>query len=302
MYEDEMGPDDVLLLIKQGEGELVEWKDSRILTNPAKLARSMTALANHKGGLILIGVKDDGTIEGMEYKKGHEEYIMNVAAEKCDPPIRPQFRRVIIPNEGSVYVIKIVRKESDVRHGVKTKDGLVYPTRVGSTIREITPLEHGGSRAKGVKTEPYTESERGFLFITEKLVSYVSKKRHWSLVKTMLVLVVIGIISLSVSFLFLFGGMWGVPGLPLTYPLWGHVPIIIGLAVGFYFCISVPTIAKNTTCPTCKAVFKYRKRRTEVLNKRRKSKELEEWTVRILRHCDACGYENEEVEYEDHEI
>ena len=80
--QDDMSSDEVLQLIKQGEGELIEWKDSRILNNPIKLARSMAALANHKGGLILIGVKDDGTIEGMEYEKGHEEYIMNVAAEK----------------------------------------------------------------------------------------------------------------------------------------------------------------------------------------------------------------------------
>jgi hypothetical protein len=302
MYEDEIGPDDVLLLIKQGEGELIEWKDSRILTSPAKLARSMVAMANHKGGLILIGVKDDGTIEGMEYKKGHEEYIMNVATEKCSPPVRPKFRRVTIPNQGSVYVIKIVRKENEVRHGVKTKDGLVYPIRVGSTIREMSPLELSGSPTKGVKIKPYTPEEKGFLFITEGLVSFISRKRNWSLVKTMLVLVATGILLISVSMLFLFGGSYGVPGFPLTYPWWGYIFILVGLVVGIYFCFSIPTIMKDTNCPACKAVFQYKKKRSEVLNKRRKSKELEEWTVRNFYHCDACGYENEVDEFEEHDI
>jgi len=302
MYEHEINSDEVLQLIKQGESELVEWKDSRILNNPLKLAKSMVAMANHKGGLILIGVKDDGTIEGMKYKKGHEEHIMNIAAENCNPPIRPQFIRVSVPDKGPVYVIRIIKRKDEVHHGVKTKDGLVYPIRVGSTIREMSPLEFKGSSTKGVKIEPYSLSDKGILFISERLVSSLSRKYNWGLVKAMLVLVVIGVISMSVSLLFLFGGMYGILGLPLTYPSWGYILILIGLGVGIYLCLSIPAIAINTTCPACKAFFKYKKVRSVVLHKRRKNRDVEEWTVRNLYHCDACGYEIEKDEYEEHEI
>lgn len=45
---------DILRLIEQGEGTKLEWKDSRVLDNPFKLAKSMTAMANQDGGIILI--------------------------------------------------------------------------------------------------------------------------------------------------------------------------------------------------------------------------------------------------------
>ena len=221
----------------------------------------------------------------------------------CNPPIRPQFRRVVIPDEGSVYVIKIVRRDGEVRHGVKTKNRVSIPNKsLVRTIREMSPLELSKSPTKGVKIQPYTSEEKGFLFITERLVSSISRKYSWSLVKTTLVLVVIGAISMSISLLFLFGGMYGILGLPLTYPWWGYILILTGLALGIYLCLSIPTIARDTTCPACKAFFKYKKIRSVVLSKRRKSRDVEEWKVHNLYHCDACGYEVEEDEYEEHDI
>ena len=95
---------------------------------------------NAEGGILLIGIKDDKTIEGMKAKKGHEEHIMNVASDKCDPRLAPNFQKVTILRKGDVYVIRVLERQGPY-HAVKTKDGYKFFTRVGSTIREISPSE-----------------------------------------------------------------------------------------------------------------------------------------------------------------
>ena len=59
----------LLEIIAQGENNQLEFKDSRILKDPFKLAKSMAAMANARGGMILVGVKDGGSIEGLRFQK-----------------------------------------------------------------------------------------------------------------------------------------------------------------------------------------------------------------------------------------
>jgi hypothetical protein len=292
--------DKVLALIKQGEGELIEWKDSRILKDAFKLARSISALSNQKGGFVLIGVKDDGIIEGLKFKKEHEEHIMNIASENCSPPIRPHFESVTIPEKGDVYVIKIIRKEKDVFHGVKTRDGLVYFIRVGSTIREIQPHELSRGGKKGMKIAPYAPSEKGLLFLTDKLVTGISARKKWSFKKTIRVLTTIGASFIIGSMTLLLAAIYGKLGIPLTnFPTWAYVVIVIWLASGI-FLISASQIASETKCPACGEYFKFKKVESEILGKRTIDEGTEEWKVRNLYRCENCEHEHEETVYEEH--
>ncbi len=126
-------------LMREGEGQVTEFKTIDILSDPIHLAKEMVALANSLGGIILFGIHDDGTYEGMKADKGHELHIMNVARDRCDPPINPTFTKVTTA-KGDVYVLKI-RRYKTFPHAVKTKDGRVYFIRVGTTVREATPME-----------------------------------------------------------------------------------------------------------------------------------------------------------------
>jgi predicted HTH transcriptional regulator len=53
----------VRALIRQGEGAQVEFK--RTITHLPKIAKTITALANNRGGVILIGVEDNKAIVGV---------------------------------------------------------------------------------------------------------------------------------------------------------------------------------------------------------------------------------------------
>jgi ATP-dependent DNA helicase RecG len=95
-------------LLKQREDITIDFKKSDILSKKEKLARLMVAFANTIGGKIIIGVDDKKKIEGMSEKTGHEEYIMNIARDKIDPPISPEFETINIGGS-SVYVITVQR-------------------------------------------------------------------------------------------------------------------------------------------------------------------------------------------------
>ena len=72
-------------LIRQGENETLDFKHS--ITDSAKIARSLVAFANTNGGKLLIGVKDNGTISGIQTEE--EFYMVQAAAQlHCKPEIR----------------------------------------------------------------------------------------------------------------------------------------------------------------------------------------------------------------------
>jgi len=126
-------------LIAQKEGQTVDFKKSEILSDPTKLAILMTAFANSAGGRILLGVCNDGTLEGMKAKREHEAHIMNIARDRCDPPLIPTFSEVG-KTGGDVYVVKVLRYRM-LPHAVKTGEQRTYYIRVGSTVRVATPTE-----------------------------------------------------------------------------------------------------------------------------------------------------------------
>ncbi len=71
-------------LIDSGEGADVEFK--RQFSSPEKIAREIIAFANTRGGYILFGVDDDGTVVGVRSEKSELEEIEHAAQFMIEPP------------------------------------------------------------------------------------------------------------------------------------------------------------------------------------------------------------------------
>jgi ATP-dependent DNA helicase RecG len=70
------------------EGLYIEYKER--LPNPLTLAKIMISFSNTKGGKIIIGVQDKtGLVCGIDTRVDIEEYVMNIAADHCDPIVSP---------------------------------------------------------------------------------------------------------------------------------------------------------------------------------------------------------------------
>lgn len=78
---------DVNRLIEEGEGFEVEFK--RKVSSPEKIARALIAFSNTKGGYILFGVDDDGSIIGVESEKSEVDLILEAGTHFCDPEVDP---------------------------------------------------------------------------------------------------------------------------------------------------------------------------------------------------------------------
>lgn len=71
-------------LIEQGEHQQQDFKFE--ISDSKKIARSLAAFSNTKGGKLLVGVKDNGAIAGV--RSDEEFYMVEAAAQMwCRPPV-----------------------------------------------------------------------------------------------------------------------------------------------------------------------------------------------------------------------
>lgn len=96
-------------LIEEGEHEHQDFKYK--ISDARKIARSISAFANNSGGSLLIGVKDNGKVVGVE--SDEEMYMIEQAAEMyCRPPQRVAFQSYRVEGKS---VLKVDVKTADER-------------------------------------------------------------------------------------------------------------------------------------------------------------------------------------------
>jgi len=71
----------------------------KTITNTQKIAKSLVAFANNKGGKLLIGVADDGTIKGVKSEEEEKYMILTAAHQLCKPAIEPFFEEIYVDDK-----------------------------------------------------------------------------------------------------------------------------------------------------------------------------------------------------------
>ncbi len=74
----------------------------------------MISFANSKGGVILFGVDDDGTIVGVESEKTEIELIRTAGTFFCDPPILPDIE--VVGYRGKDIVVAFIEESAAKPH------------------------------------------------------------------------------------------------------------------------------------------------------------------------------------------
>ncbi len=129
-----------------GEDSFLEFKEIEIkgqrVANPnaESMAGECTAFANAYGGVILLGVKDNGEIVGIPQDQLAiaQQWIENICQNNCDPPLNPIMTKLLLPNAQGVQVpvLKVEILRSIFAHA--TSGGLWYH-RVGSSKQKLSP-------------------------------------------------------------------------------------------------------------------------------------------------------------------
>ncbi len=141
-------------LIAQGENSSIEFKSDRI--DNRELAKEVVALANLRGGRLLLGVENDSGVSGLarrdaleaEGTKGSgrrtyrklEEWIVQACRDKIRPELIPHFE--VIPDVEPGRDVAVVRVERGwTVHHLWHNQHRTYYIRVGSINREASPEE-----------------------------------------------------------------------------------------------------------------------------------------------------------------
>ena len=142
---------DLLEIIRNGENSGVEFK--RDVVQNRDLAKELVAFANFEGGIVLLGVEDDGRVSGIT-RDDPEMFVMNTCRDKVRPGFIPFYEVVKDVEPGKDVAVVRVSRGLDV-HTLWHDNKNTYFVRVGTQSREPTPEElsrlfqqRGGFRAE----------------------------------------------------------------------------------------------------------------------------------------------------------
>lgn len=129
---------ELLEIIRNPESTYVEFKRDDI--ENSKLAREIVAFLNTDGGMVLLGIEDDGTISGITRSK-LEEWVITTCREKVKPPITPFFETIKDVEPGKDVAIVRVNRGLGL-HSLWHKSTNYY-IRSGSQCRAPSDQELG---------------------------------------------------------------------------------------------------------------------------------------------------------------
>ena len=146
----QIDPAELARSIAAGEGKRLEFK--RGLPSAAKVARTLCAFANTRGGLLLVGVGDRGELVGAPRPRETMERLREVARERVEPAVAVQVGATLLAGRRIVWCAVPVSKarphaarlEDDERE-VVTRVGASNRRASGATLRSIRTQRESGS-------------------------------------------------------------------------------------------------------------------------------------------------------------
>lgn len=152
----------------EGEGVSLDFKNR--ITSCEKIAKTMVSFANNKGGRLLIGVADDGTIKGVK-SEDEERYMINRAAHFFTrPALEPAFEEIYFDDK-LVLMVEIGQSDTKPHYAlgddgkwwvyIRVKDKSVLASKI------VVDVLKRSDRNEGVLIE-YSSKEKALLEYLEQ--------------------------------------------------------------------------------------------------------------------------------------
>ncbi|CAK8725093.1 hypothetical protein KKHLCK_15845 [Candidatus Electrothrix laxa] len=131
-----METSELLEIIARDEDSRHQFKAN--VTNETSLAQEMLAFSNTMGGMIIIGVSDDGTLSRLrrEDMGRLSNLVSNAASQQIKPPINPITENLML-NDGLVMVVHI---QQGISKPYMDKNGVIW-VKSGADKRKATARE-----------------------------------------------------------------------------------------------------------------------------------------------------------------
>ena len=127
---------EILEIIKRGEDSRHQFKKN--VTNAESLTADMVAFCNGDGGVMLLGVSDDGTVTGLtsDDVRRLNQLVSSVASQHVQPAINPVTHNVFIDDS----LIMVINVSAGINKPYQDKDG-VFWVKSGADKRKATSRE-----------------------------------------------------------------------------------------------------------------------------------------------------------------
>lgn len=123
--------------IAEGEGPSLDFKQN--ITSEAKIAKSIVAFANSRGGKIVVGVGDKGKITGVVVEEEH--YTLEIAASKyCVPPVLLEYEWLEAEKDRMVLVAYVEESDNKPHLALDKKGEPLLYVRVADACIEPTAI------------------------------------------------------------------------------------------------------------------------------------------------------------------
>ncbi len=193
-------------LILEGENVSLDFK--KTISNTEKIAKTLVAFANNRGGKLLIGVADDGVIKGVKSEDEEKFMITRAAHSFCKPAIEPKFEEVYIDDK-IVLVVDIPKSDLKPHYALdenkkwwvyfRVKDKSVLASKIIVDVLKESNNENG-------QLISYSEYEKKLLTyleehgrITLKEYSKLIKSAHKKAQKIIVGLILTGVLLPHIS-------------------------------------------------------------------------------------------------------
>ena len=126
-------PLDPRAIIAAGENAKTEFKRDDRNLRPEHLAREIVAFANMNGGVIVLGVEDDGAVSGVTRNNLQAWLMDTVIGRYVDPQIVPDYDEFVL--NGKQIAIVTVPAGSAKPYAVRQQERTDYYIRLGDTVQ-----------------------------------------------------------------------------------------------------------------------------------------------------------------------
>ena len=126
-------PLDPRAIIAAGENAKTEFKRDDRNLRPEHMAREIVAFANMNGGVIVLGVEDDGAVSGVTRNNLQAWLMDTVIGCYVDPQIVPDYDEFVL--DGKQIAIVAVPAGSAKPYAVRQQERTDYYIRLGDTVQ-----------------------------------------------------------------------------------------------------------------------------------------------------------------------
>ena len=126
-------------LRRGGEGETVEFKED--FPKGDGIARAVAAFANGRGGVLMIGIRDDGEVAGIDNAPRARDRLDDIVRNRVSR--LPDYDVLTATLDERTVIAMRVEPGDDRPYGVRGNGGIRYYIRRGATNRVAEPEEMG---------------------------------------------------------------------------------------------------------------------------------------------------------------